>query len=96
MHPRCPPALAVLLAFRPSPPQSLRGQDVIITLSDESTRQGTVHNVDPINFTVALLKVRPSARRWHSPHPPLEGQTQNAAGVAAGYLFGAPESRADG
>ena len=55
--------LTNFLACRPSPPQSLRGQDVIITLSDESTRQGTVHNVDPINFTVALLKVRPSARR---------------------------------
>ena len=37
--------------------QALVGQEVVITLFDNSTRTGTVQNVDPVNFSVALLKV---------------------------------------
>lgn len=32
---------------------------MIITLGDASTRMGIVYTVDPVNFSVALLKVRP-------------------------------------
>ena len=38
--------------------QSLLGQEVVITLGDASTRQGTMFNVDPVNLSVALRKVR--------------------------------------
>ena len=38
---------------------------MIITLGDASTRMGIVYTVDPVNFSVALLKVRPRIR------PPL-------------------------
>ena len=38
--------------------QALLGQDVVLTLADGTTRTGTVYTVDPVNFSVALLKVR--------------------------------------
>lgn len=38
--------------------QGLLGQEVVLTLADGSSRTGTVYTVDPINFSVALLKVR--------------------------------------
>ena len=81
--------------FPPLASAVLRGQDVIITLSDESTRQGTVHNVDPINFTVALLKVRPSARRWHPPPPPSPGRadTKRRRSCGGGTFWRARISR---
>jgi len=41
--------------------QGLLGQEVVLTLADGSPRTGTVYTVDPINFSVALLKVRPPA-----------------------------------
>ena len=42
----------------PLPHQALLGQEVVVTLGDASTRTGIVYNVDPVNFSVALLKVR--------------------------------------
>mmetsp|Transcript_7909 Transcript_7909/g.28895 ORF Transcript_7909/g.28895 Transcript_7909/m.28895 type:complete len:307 (-) Transcript_7909:193-1113(-) len=38
--------------------KALIGQEVIITLGDASTRMGIVYTVDPVNFSVALLKPR--------------------------------------
>lgn len=37
--------------------QALLGQEVVVTLGDASTRTGIVYTVDPVNFSVALLKV---------------------------------------
>lgn len=43
--------------------QALLGQEVVVTLGDASTRTGIVYTVDPVNFSVALLKVRTHAGR---------------------------------
>ena len=56
------------LTVRSSLPQSLLGQEVVITLGDASTRQGTVCDVDR-QGTVALSKVRRSSAR--APTAPL-------------------------
>ena len=46
-----------------------------MTLGDASTRTGIVYTVDPVNFSVALLKVRRNTRRqttgvpWETPPP---------------------------
>jgi len=69
----------------PLPHQALLGQEVVVTLGDASTRTGIVYNVDPVNFSVALLKVRtdrPShksklpfhATRHYHGNPPLSRQ----------------------
>lgn len=53
--------------------QALLGQEVVVTLGDASTRTGIVYTVDPVNFSVALLKVRRNTRRqttgvpWETP-----------------------------
>ena len=61
------------LTVRSSLPQSLLGQEVVITLGDASTRQGTVCDVDR-QGTVALSKVRRSSAR--APTAPLvRGET---------------------
>eukprot|EP00227_Mantoniella_beaufortii_P009496 CAMPEP_0197595432 /NCGR_PEP_ID=MMETSP1326-20131121/22854_1 /TAXON_ID=1155430 /ORGANISM="Genus nov. species nov., Strain RCC2288" /LENGTH=187 /DNA_ID=CAMNT_0043161793 /DNA_START=217 /DNA_END=777 /DNA_ORIENTATION=- len=49
-----------LSALNPAHLKALLGQEVVITLADGSTRTGTVYTVDPVNFTVALLKPRRS------------------------------------
>ena len=43
--------------------QALLGQEVVVTLGDASTRTGIVYTVDPVNFSVALLKVGTHAGR---------------------------------
>lgn len=48
-----------LAALNPAHLESLLGQEVVITLGDASTRQGTMFNVDPVNLSVALRKPRP-------------------------------------
>lgn len=60
------PSIILPAPIRPLRAQSLIGQEVVITLEDASTRRGTVYNVDPVNFCVALLKVRAPPRRGPS------------------------------
>jgi len=47
-----------LTALNPAHLKALLGQEVVVTLGDASTRTGIVYNVDPVNFSVALLKPR--------------------------------------
>lgn len=47
-----------LTALNPAHLKALLGQEVVVTLGDASTRTGIVYTVDPVNFSVALLKPR--------------------------------------
>ena len=67
---RLPPR--ALTASPPLPHQALLGQEVVVTLGDTSTRTGIVYNVDPVNFSVALLKVR-TDRPTHKSKLPFHG-----------------------
>ena len=67
-----PPAARALTASPPLPHQALLGQEVVVTLGDTSTRTGIVYNVDPVNFSVALLKVR-TDRPTHKSKLPFHG-----------------------
>ena len=60
-----PPALTAAPPVPLFPPthQALLGQEVVVTLGDASTRTGIVYTVDPVNFSVALLKVGTHAGR---------------------------------
>ena len=76
-----PPSAMALTVSPPLPHQALLGQEVVVTLGDASTRTGIVYNVDPVNFSVALLKVRtdrpshksklPYTRHSHAIHTPF-------------------------
>ena len=79
---------------------------MVITLDDNSTRQGTVCNVDPVNVSVSLRKVRRRAAASHA--GPIAAAFSNstfetsivafAAETAAmlllliGFFFGASEN----
>ena len=67
---RLPPR--ALTASPSLPHQALLGQEVVVTLGDTSTRTGIVYNVDPVNFSVALLKVR-TDRPTHKSKLPFHG-----------------------
>ena len=62
-----------LLTVRSRLPQSLVGQEVVITLGDASTKQGTVCDVDR-RGTVALRKVRPSGAGAPTRAPLVRGE----------------------
>ena len=59
--------------------QALVGQEVVITLFDNSTRTGTVQNVDPVNFSVALLKVSAAVQQHIRSGRPLEKKPKKTA-----------------
>jgi len=61
-----------LTALNPAHLKALLGQEVVVTLGDTSTRTGIVYNVDPVNFSVALLKVR-TDRPTHKSKLPFHG-----------------------
>jgi hypothetical protein len=75
--------LFVFLTVRSRLPQSLLGQEVVITLGDASTRQGTVCDVDR-RGTVALRKVRPSGAGAPTRAPLVRGEHR-------AKTFGVPE-----
>ena len=64
------------LTVRSRLPQSLLGQEVVITLGDASTRQGTVCDVDR-RGTVALRKVRPSGAGAPTRAPLVRGKRRD-------------------